>query len=214
MKSAVFRLPRFYPILDTAVLAAHNCEVVETAKVLIQSGAKILQYRHKASWSQAEYDQANQISELCRTADVDFVLNDRADYAQLLGSALHIGQDDLPPVASRKIVPDAVIGFSTHNRRQLARADEEPVQYLSLGPIFSTTSKLNPDLVVTVDGLRSLRSLTKKPLVAIGGITLENAADVLRAGADTVAIISGFLPDNGGPSEIEKQIRAWLELIG
>ena len=214
MKSVAFKLPRFYPILDTAVLAANNCEVLETANVLVESGVKILQYRHKTSWSQADYDRASQISELCRTADVVFVLNDRADYGQLLGAALHIGQDDLPPVASRKIVPDAVIGFSTHNRRQLARADEEPVQYLSLGPIFSTTSKLNPDPVVTVEGLGSLRSLTKKPLVAIGGITLENAADVLQAGADSVAIISGILPENNQPAEIEKRTRAWLELTG
>ncbi len=214
MKSAAFKLPRFYPILDTAVLAANNCEVLETANVLVESGVKILQYRHKTSWSQADYDRASQIRELCRTADVVFVLNDRADYGQLLGAALHIGQDDLPPVASRKIVPDAVIGFSTHNRRQFARADEEPVQYLSLGPIFSTTSKLNPDPVVTVEGLGSLRSLTKKPLVAIGGITLENAADVLQAGADSVAIISGILPENNQPAEIEKRTRAWLELTG
>ena len=214
MRSAAFKLPRFYPILDTAVLAANNCEVVETAKVLLGSGVKILQYRHKSSWSQADYDRASQISELCRTAEVIFVLNDRVDFAELVEAALHIGQDDLPPVAARKIIPDAVIGFSTHNRRQLARADEEPVQYLSLGPIFSTTSKLNPDPLVTVNGLRLLRSLTKKPMVAIGGITLDNAAEVFQAGADSVAIISGFLREDNRAAEIEKRIRDWLKLIG
>jgi thiamine-phosphate pyrophosphorylase len=207
-----FEVPRFYPILDTAVLAEHNCGVDEIAKALVESGIRILQYRHKASWTQSHFDEAAQIRTLCHEAGVLFVLNDRADYARLLGAALHVGQHDLPPVAARKIISDEVMGFSTHNRRQLTYGDEEPVEYLSLGPIFQTTSKLKPDPVVGVEGLRTLRPLTKKPLVAIGGITLENARSVLEAGASSVAIISGIIPEKCDRKALRRRATEWLEL--
>ena len=130
----------------------------------------------------AQYDEAAEICAICHDDGVLFVLNDRADYAQLLKAALHIGQDDLPPAEARKIISDEVMGFSTHNREQLLRADAEPVEYLSIGPIFATTSKQNPDPVVGLEQLRTL-ALTDKPLVAIGGINLANAKEVLDAGA-------------------------------
>ncbi len=161
-------------------------------KALLEAGVKILQYRHKDDWTQAHFEEAKQIATLCHDRGVLFVLNDRADFARLLGAALHLGQADLPPVAARRIVSDEVIGFSTHDEVQLTRADAEPVEYVSLGPIFVTTSKSKPDPVVGVEGLRRLRPLTEKPLVAIGGITTENTRDVLDAGADSVAVISGL----------------------
>ena len=209
--SIAFKPPRFYPILDTAVLAGAGYSIIQTADTLLAAGAKILQFRHKADWTQQNYDDAAKISELCQAAGVSFVINDRADYAQLLGAGLHVGQEDLPPVAARRILPDAVIGFSTHNRRQLIRAQEEQVEYFSFGPIFATASKANPDPVVGVDGLRAIRMLTKKPLVAIGGITCDNAAAVLEAGADSVAVISGLLPAKG-PRALPKHLRDWLSL--
>ncbi len=110
------------------------------------------------------------------------MVNDRVDFANLLDAAVHLGQTDLPPAAARKIVADGVIGFSTHNRVQLELGNEEPVDYLALGPIYTTASKLDPDPVVGVDGLRTLRKLTTKPLVAIGGITLANASRSLGCG--------------------------------
>ena len=134
-----------------------------------------------------------------------------ADFAHLLGAALHIGQNDLPPVASRRILRDQVMGFSTHNRRQLIRADEEPVQYLSLGPIFATTSKLKPDPVLGIDALKALRQLTKKPLVAVGGIKLENAETVFDAGADSIAIISAILPAACDRDAIRQRAEEWLK---
>lgn len=123
-----------------------------------------------------------------------FVINDRADFANLLDAALHLGQTDLPPVAARKIVSDGVIGFSTHNRNQFERGNEEPVNYLALGPIYPTTSKAQPDPVLGLDGLRSFRKLTSKPVVAIGGITIADAVEVLEAGADSIATVAGILP--------------------
>lgn len=205
-----FRVPRFYPILDTATLRSRKCPALDVARTLVQTGVRILQYRHKGSWTEAEYSEAEKVRDLCHGNGVLFVINDRADYAKLLGAALHIGQEDLPPVAARQIVSDEVIGFSTHNRPQMQRAASEPVEYLSLGPIFGTVSKLNPDPVVGIAGLTALRPLTDKPLVAIGGITVENAPEVLRAGANAVAVISGILPEKWDRKVMKQLAAKWL----
>jgi thiamine-phosphate pyrophosphorylase len=211
---SAFRVPRFYPILDTTVLAARQWDAGAAALCLLTAGVKILQYRHKDDWTQAHFDEAKKLSILCEAADILFVVNDRADFAHLLNAALHIGQDDLSPVAARTVIGDAVLGFSTHNAEQLEWGDAEPVEYLSLGPIFATTSKLKPDPVVGLEGLRKLRPLTTKPLVAIGGITLENAVDVLGAGADSVAVISGILPPQRDENALIRLTQRWLKLTG
>lgn len=178
-------LPPFYPIIDN--LAA--------AEALLQAGARILQFRHKSFFSRQAFEDASRIAELCRQAGAVFVVNDRADIAKLLESALHLGQDDLAPSDARRILPAAgIIGFSTHNEQQLIAGNLEPVDYLAIGPIFATRSKLNPDPVVGLDRLRALRRLTRKPLVAIGGITRQLAPQVFEAGADSVAVISDLFP--------------------
>jgi thiamine-phosphate pyrophosphorylase len=209
-----FRLPRFYPILDTTALADRGCAVIPAAKALLEAGVKILQYRHKANWTQAHFDDAKQIAGLCHERGVLFVLNDRADFARLLGAALHVGQDDLPPLAARRVVSDEVIGFSTHDEIQLTRADAEPVEYVSLGPIFVTNSKSKPDPVVGIEGLHRLRPLTEKPLAAIGGITPENAKEVLDAGADSVAVISALLPQSCDRITLRRRAEEWIRLTG
>jgi thiamine-phosphate pyrophosphorylase len=208
-----FELPRFYPILDTATLQTRNCPVLTAAQALFDAGIKILQYRHKDDWTQQHFDEAKQLAERCQDLGVLFVLNDRADFARILRTALHIGQDDLPPVAARKVAGDEVMGFSTHNQPQLQRGDSEPVEYLSLGPIFSTRSKLRPDPVTGLEGLRKLRDLTTKPLVAIGGIKLENARDTLEAKADSLAVISGLLPETSDRKAIRRRAEEWLTLL-
>jgi thiamine-phosphate pyrophosphorylase len=208
-----FRLPRFYPILDTIALTERGCAVIPAAKALLDAEVKILQYRHKEDWTQIHFDQAREIAKLCHERGVLFVLNDRADFARLVGAALHLGQDDLPPVAARRVVSDEVIGFSTHDQRQLIRGGEEPVEYLSLGPIFVTSSKSKPDPAVGIDGLRRLRLLTEKPLVAIGGITPDNARDVLAAGADSVAVISGLLPHTCDRITLKRRAEEWMQMV-
>jgi thiamine-phosphate pyrophosphorylase len=207
-----FRLPRFYPILDTSVLAGRECSVLMAGETLIDAGACILQYRHKQDWTQAHFDDAKQLAKLCHEAGVLFVLNDRADFARLLKSALHVGQDDLSPVAARRVISDEVMGFSTHNRDQLVRGNEEAVEYLSIGPIFQTGSKLKPDPVVGVEKLRELRALTEKPLAAIGGITLENASQVFAAKADSVAVISGIVPRTCTRKMWKSHAQEWLQV--
>lgn len=179
------KLPAFYPIIDD----------VAAAEALLEAGARILQFRHKGFFSRAAFEEASRISELCRQAGALFVVNDRADIAKLLDAGLHLGQDDLSPADARRILPaPSIIGFSTHNEQQLRAGDAEPVDYLAIGPIFPTRSKLNPDPIVGLDRLRSLRALTQKPLVAIGGITRELAPQVFEAGADSVAVISDLFP--------------------
>lgn len=211
--SIAFKLPRFYPILDTAALAPRKCLPLTAAEILIDAGVRILQYRHKDDWLQMHFDEAKRIAGLCHAAGVLFVLNDRADFARLLGAALHVGQADLPPVAARRVIRDEVIGFSTHNAQQLANANEEPVEYLSLGPIFATQSKLQPDAVVGVAGLKALRPLTPKPLCAIGGINLDNAREVLASGADSVAVISAILPESCEKKLLRRRAEEWIRLL-
>ena len=208
-----FKLPRFYPILDTRLLGEHGCSPIFAAQVLADSGAKILQYRHKDDWKQSHFEEAKRIGQICHAAGVLFVLNDRADYARLLGAALHVGQEDLPPVAERLVISDEVMGFSTHNRVQLMRGAEEPVEYLSIGPVFTTHTKLRPDPEVGIEGLRNLRLLTEKPLVAIGGIWLHDAAQVLSAGADSIAVISALLPEECTKAALRRRAEEWMQTV-
>lgn len=201
-------LPAFYPILD-----ADRVPVVPAAEVILEAGVRILQFRHKSFFSRRAFEEASMISELCRRAGALFVVNDRADIAKLLGAALHLGQDDLAPSDARRILPvPSIIGFSTHNEQQLRAADSEPVDYLAIGPIFATGSKLNPDPVVGLDQLRSLRALTRKPLVAIGGITRELAPQVFKAGADSVAIIGDLYPHPFSTAALRARAEQWIAI--
>ena len=203
-------LPKFYPILDPEIAARHGLDPIAAAEQILAGGAKILQFRHKGFFSREVFAQLERVAELCRDAGALLVVNDRADLAVLTGAALHLGQDDLAPSAARKVVgAETLIGFSTHNERQLRAAAAEPANYLALGPIFGTESKQNPDPVVGLDELRRLRPLTHRPLVAIGGITRSNARSVLAAGADSVAIIGDLFAEE---SSLRVRIQGWVSL--
>jgi thiamine-phosphate pyrophosphorylase len=208
-----FKLPRLYPILDTATLAARNCPATVAAEGLFDAGVRILQYRHKDAWTQANFDEAKKLAEHCQDLGVLFVLNDRADFARLLRTALHVGQDDIPPSAARSVINDEVMGFSTHNISQLQRGVGEPVEYLSIGPIFPTNSKFRADPVIGLTGIRELREVTSKPLVAIGGINLENAKETLATKIDSLAVISGLLPERSDKKSIRRRAEEWLTLL-
>jgi thiamine-phosphate pyrophosphorylase len=205
-------VPPFYPILDTETAAKRGVALADAAAQMLEGGVQILQFRHKGFWSRDVFETLERVAELCRSAGVVFVVNDRADLAKLCCAGLHLGQDDLPPAAARRIVGTAtMIGFSTHNEAQLRAAAQEPADYLALGPIFGTASKANPDPTVGLEGLRKLRALTARPLVAIGGITRENAGAVLKAGADSVAVIGDLFPEDGN---IARRVKEWLEITG
>jgi thiamine-phosphate pyrophosphorylase len=153
------------------------------------------------------------VARLCRENGVPLIVDDRADFALLLDAGLHVGQDDLSPRDARKIIgSEATLGYSSHNMAQLAAAGGEPVDYVAIGPIFATASKRNPDPVVGVEEIRSCPGLIEKPLVAIGGITLDNARDVWAAGADSVAIIAALLPDSPTPRALRQRMEEWRVL--
>ena len=190
------KLPRFYPILDTATLERYGCQLASTAEALLTAGAKIIQLRHKTHFHRNLYAEAQQISSMCEAAGAIFVINDRADIALLLNAAVHVGQDDLPPAEVRRIAGHhRIVGFSTHNEAQLRAAAAEAIEYVALGPIFSTASKTKPDAQVGIEELRRLKPLAQAPLVAIGGITRARAASVWAAGADSIAVVGDLYPN-------------------
>jgi thiamine-phosphate pyrophosphorylase len=206
-------LPPVYPILDTELLARLELPLLDAAEALVEAGTRILQIRHKPQWTREAYHAATELASYCRAAGVTFIVNDRADIAAMLGAGLHLGQDDLPPPQARTIIgAQAILGFSTHNEQQLQEATNEPANYLALGPIYATGSKLNPDPVVGLEELRRLKPMTgTRPLVAIGGITLDTAPDVWRAGADSIALIADLfrVPDKRA---IKARMETWLKL--
>ena len=205
------KLPAFYPILDLATIHRLGLDPVDAAQQLLDGGARILQFRDKYQLSRATLDIAARIHELAHRYDATFVVNDRADLAKMFGAAVHLGQDDLPATAARRITGDStIIGLSTHTEAQLIDADQQPVDYLAIGPIFGTASKENPDPVIGLETLKRVRRLTSKPLVAIGGITRENARAVLAAGADSVAIIGDAFPADG---KIRARTTEWIRVL-
>jgi thiamine-phosphate pyrophosphorylase len=200
-------LPRLYPILDTHVVSERGCDPLAAAEAITSAGARILQFRHKAFFGREAFEIAK------HRRRVLLVLNDRADFAKLLGAALHVGQDDLPPADARRVLrTDALIGFSTHNERQLRAAAHEPADYVAFGPVCTTASKLNPDPVTGTAELARLRPLTTRPLVAIGGITRQNAREVFAAGADSLAVISDLYPRESSSASIGRRTEEWLRL--
>ena len=166
------------------------------AEEFAAAGCTLLQYRNKAGNARLMLEDARELRARVG-ATVKLIMNDRADLCLAAGfHGLHIGQDDLSPVSARWIIgASRWLGVSTHNPEQLAEADKTSADYLAIGPVFATSSKANPDPVVGLEGVRRARELTRKPLVAIGGITRANARSVIDAGADSVAVISDLLRD-------------------
>jgi thiamine-phosphate pyrophosphorylase len=185
-------LPRLYVILDAALLTIPD---PECAQKLADAGVRLLQYRNKGASSRQLFESASRLSSLLVPQGVSFMVNDRADVASLAGATgVHLGQEDLSVEAARYVIGrDQWIGVSTHNLEQFERAAATSADYLAVGPVFSTSTKTNPDPVIGTEFIRQVRSLTDKPIVAIGGITLERATEVIRAGADSVAVISDIL---------------------
>ena len=207
------RLPKLYPILDTAILDARGFAIARAAEALLEGGAGILQLRHKQHWGRAVFDATREIARMCREAGALFIVDDRADIAMLLDAGLHVGQDDLPPRDARRLMgADAIIGYSSHDVRQVCAAGGEPVDYVAFGPIFATASKRNPDPVTGIEALKECRALLEKPLVAIGGITRETAAAAWAAGADSVAVIGDLLPADPTSVSLRQRMEEWQRL--
>jgi thiamine-phosphate pyrophosphorylase len=185
-------LPRLYVILDAALITFPESDC---ALSLAEAGVRLLQYRNKSAPARRYLDSSRELAETLRPRGVSFFVNDRPDVAALAGATgVHVGQEDLDVEQARRVVGrDRLVGVSTHNLEQFKRAAASSADYIAVGPIYDTSTKANLDPVVGVDLLRRVRRLSDKPVVAIGGITLEHAASVIEAGADSIAVISGIL---------------------
>lgn len=184
--------PRLYAIIDPTLLTMQETALAEA---LAGSGVELIQYRNKTASSRQLFEVSLQLSNFLRPLGVRFIVNDRPDIALLAGAGgVHVGQEDLGVKEARAICgSDRWVGVSTHTLEQVAAADKTSANYVAFGPIFPTTTKRNPDIVVGTALLRQARKLTAKPLVAIGGITLERAAEVYRAGADSLAVVRDLI---------------------
>jgi thiamine-phosphate pyrophosphorylase len=172
----------------------------------------LIQFRDKHASSRQLYATCLELKELLRDSGCRLIVNDRADVARATDAdGVHLGQDDLPvEMARRVLASDKWIGCSTHSLCQVIEADRSTADYIAFGPIFPTASKENPDPVVGLEGLREARRVTGKPLVAIGGITLQNAPELLAAGADSVAVIGALL----NAPDIRTRAQEFMSILG
>src|SRR5690242_13646754 len=159
-------LPRLYVILDAALLTVSE---TECAQKLVDVGVRLLQYRDKAASSRELLEASKRLSNILAPRGISFLVNDRADVAALAGATgVHVGQEDLAVEDARKVVgAKRLVGVSTHNRAQFEQAAATSADYIAVGPIFSTSTKENPDPVVGTDLIREVRPLTRRPIVAI-----------------------------------------------
>lgn len=219
-------LPRLYAIIDRTTLDARGISVGEFARELRDGGVRLVQYRDKSGSPQEILRACEEIRVAFAGTDATLILNDRADLALLAEwDGVHVGQRDLPVDEARKVLegarpqqtgevqalPRRILGISTHTDAQVRAAvggnqpDADP-DYVAIGPVFATASKANAEPVVGLEGVRRARGLSSKPLVAIGGITIENAASVMEAGADSVAIIGALMPGRRSVRDLASEL--------
>jgi thiamine-phosphate pyrophosphorylase len=232
------RFPRLYPIVDAGLLARHGLDVRRFAAELSAAGVQLLQYRNKLGGPQEVLLNAAVIREVMADISCRLILNDRADLAVLAEwDGVHVGQGDLLPEDAKAVVLRTIphpsreregwatrlgwatrtvpgssmwVGVSTHSEEQVRVADLSCADYVAVGPVFATGTKVDAEPVIGLEGVRRARRLTKKPIVAIGGITRANARSVIDAGADSVAVISALLVEG---ETVEKVARDFLEIL-
>ena len=200
-------IPRLYAIIDPA--RARGRPPAEIATAFLRAGVRLIQFRDKKVSSRRLYETCLELKEVLRNSGCILIVNDRSDVAAATDAeGVHLGQEDLPVEKARRVVgAGRWIGCSTHSLAQVVEADRSTANYIAFGPIFPTASKVNPGPVVGLEGLAQARRATQKPLVAIGGITLQNAGLVLASGADSVAVISDLL----SAADLEERAREFLK---
>ena len=206
-------LPRLYAILDAGVYGRRGILLESAARELRAAGVALVQYRDKDAGPQEILRNAAVIRDVFAGVNCRLILNDRADLAMLAAwDGVHVGQDDLTPEDARRVVGvERWVGVSTHTEEQVRVADGSCADYVAVGPVFATGSKVDAEAVIGLDGVRRARALTAKPIVAIGGITRGNARSVINAGADSVAVISALLCEG---ESIEQVAKDFLEILG
>ena len=201
-----FPLPRVYALTDVQLSGRSHAEQVG---LLSLGGASLIQLREKRMPALEFFEQAKAAVTVAERSGVRLIINDRVDVALAAGaSGVHLGQDDLPPQAARKLLGStAILGYSTHSVDQALEAVKLPIDYLAIGPIFQTTTKTDTFPVLGLTGLRAVRrAIGDFPLVAIGGITHANARDAIEAGADSIAVISALLSDPNRITELTRSL--------
>jgi thiamine-phosphate pyrophosphorylase len=199
---------RLYAILDASCFSSAQL-LFESAEELASAGLKVIQYRNKSADVRTILQQARELKVRIGLR-TKLLMNDRSDLCLAAEfDGVHIGQDDLSPKSARKVVGlNRMLGVSTHNPEQVAEADQTSADYIAIGPVFATASKVNPDPIVGLAGVRRARELTSKPLIAIGGINRQNCLSVIEAGADSVAVISDLVRDT------RKSAEEFLRILG
>jgi thiamine-phosphate pyrophosphorylase len=201
-----------YAIVDADVLKKRRVRLRKFAVGLRAAGVSLVQYRDKSGSPAEVLAGAAVLREVFAETGCMLIMNDRADLAVLAGfDGVHVGQGDLLPEDAKAVVARGIVGVSTHTEEQVRVADASCADYVAIGPVFATGTKADAEAVVGLEGVRRARALTTKPLVAIGGITRENARSVVEAGADSVAVISGLFVDG---ESVENVARDFLELLG
>jgi thiamine-phosphate pyrophosphorylase len=192
--------PRLYAILDVEYTSSVGRDPLTVASTFFSAGVRLIQVRSKALGSGALLELSSQVVEAARPHGAIVIVNDRPDIAVLAGAAgVHVGQEDLPPDAVRRVMPDGIVGLSTHTREQFELALATPATYLAVGPVFGTSTKDTGYAAVGLDLLMWAARRSDRPVVAIGGITLDNIAEVFAAGASSAAVISDLV--RGDPRE-------------
>jgi thiamine-phosphate pyrophosphorylase len=227
------RFPRLYAIADRATLDSRGISVGEFARELREAGVRLVQYRDKVNGPQEILRATNEIDAAFEGAEVTRIMNDRADLAVLAGwDGVHVGQGDLGVAAARRVLvasreiqgslrsglrppvemtTSGIVGVSTHSEEQVQATLEMTPDYVAVGPVFATASKSNADPIVGLELVRKARTITKLPIVAIGGITLANARSVVEAGADAVAVISALFESGQSIAEVAGEMMASLQ---
>jgi thiamine-phosphate pyrophosphorylase len=202
-------LPRLYVILDAGLLTVPE---IECAQELADAGVRLVQYRNKRASARELLDSSRKLVSQLAPLKVSVVVNDRPDVAALAGAkGVHVGQEDLDAEKARQVVgTEKLVGVSTHNLEQFQSAAASSADYIAIGPIFATGTKSNPDPVIGIEFIRKVSLLTDKPIVAIGGITLERAPEIIESGADSVAVISDILRAH----EPGLRARQYIDLLG
>ena len=200
-------LPILYPITDVSISGLSHAKQVE---LLAAAGATLIQLRDKEARPHDFYEAALKALDVGRALGVTLVINDRVDLAIAVGAdGVHLGQDDLAPSIARRLLGESrIIGYSTHTMAQAVDADIEPVDYIAIGPVYETSTKMRSDPVVGLESLGRIKQRIHKPLVAIGGITLDCAPEVLAAGADSLAVISDVYSGEG----VNSRVKAYFQL--
>jgi thiamine-phosphate pyrophosphorylase len=205
-------ISRFYPIVDEGLLQLRGIALARVAEDLKAAGVQLLQYRNKVGSSDSILRSAAVVWEVFDGTGCRLMMNDHADLAVSAEfGGVHVGQGDLSAEDARRFVGvKRWVGVSTHNDEQVRIADKTSADYIAVGPVFATGTKLDAEPVIGLDGVRRARILTGKPIVAIGGITRENARSVIDAGADSVAIISALFAEG---ETVEKVAGDFLEVL-